>query len=217
MACDGPLRAFIAWKYGHYGRDFLNEVALCTHESVYRRLAEYDPERGGFMTWVRLLARNAARAVVRQRYGKRFRPFVAMESYDCPASVPGPADEYELARTGRILRDALAVLPKDSRRALELCCEKGLTTQEAADVLGVSQPTVSRKRSRGLAVLRKRLLERDARIVERDTTRMLGWEEPDVTGYGDDWTATVGALLPDDPPPLHDRAAKDEREEEAPE
>ena len=61
------------------------------------------------------------------------------------------ADLHALARTAREVLDGL---PSETRVAVALCCEQGLTYREAAEITGAPQATVARRVQRGLDKLR---------------------------------------------------------------
>ena len=203
---DGPLRAFVGRKYGYLGPDFVDEVRVRTHEEVCRRLAEYDPARAAFVSWMCWRARHVASLVAKSRYGRRYEPF----DPDWFTGGPGPAEAWESSRRDRVIREEVGSLPEDLRRVIELGYFEGLSLQETADRLNLRVGGVRRRRARALKTIRQRLLERRVRVVERDSTPMPEWSSPDDTGYDDDWTATVGACLPSGPDPLAGRAERDQ-------
>lgn len=206
---NGPLREFIGRKYGFLGPDFVDEVRVRTHEYVLNRLAEYDPDRGPFSTWMIWWARHAASLVAKSRYGRSFEPF----DPDWYTGGPGPAEMQELVRRDRSIRREVQALPESQRQVIELRYYHNQTREQTAARLNLKIGSVRRREARALKRLKLRLLERKVQIVEQDATPIPVWCDWQATGYDDDWTATVGAILPDEPPPLQDRAAKDEQDD----
>lgn len=207
---DHHLRAFIQKLFGHYGRDFVEEVAIVTHEEALARLGEYDPDKGAYLTWLGWISRTVAHRFIRERYGPRYAPFNANWLEEQVAPGPGPAEKIEHDRRCRVLREELSQLPEDLRRVIELYDFEGRTLTESAQELNIPVYKASRRRKRGLRILEKELTKRDVHIVERSWTPPPRFYPGEATGYDDDWCATVGAYLPDDPDPLTDRAAKGE-------
>lgn len=76
----------------------------------------------------------------------------AVELRDEPAVVPD-GSLSSLTADGRRMLQAIDGLPDDEREAFDLIRIQGLTTPEAAEVLGVSESTVKRRLRRGLADL----------------------------------------------------------------
>lgn len=85
------------------------------------------------------------------RFAKRT-PFAALEA-EPPAAVPPDASDPELAA---LLDAEVARLPEKFRLAVILCYLRGLTTEQAAEHLGIPKGTVLSR----LATARKRLVER---------------------------------------------------------
>lgn len=72
------------------------------------------------------------------------------------ATAPASSDSGLTPDSGRML-DAIANLPDAEREAFDLVRIQGLTQAEAAEVLGVSAPTVNRRLNRGLQLLAEAL------------------------------------------------------------
>jgi RNA polymerase sigma-70 factor (ECF subfamily) len=72
--------------------------------------------------------------------------------------VPAPAgSDSGLSPEGRRMLEAIDGLPGGEREAFDLVRIQGLTQAEAAQVLGVSAMTVSRRLNRGLELLTEAL------------------------------------------------------------
>ncbi len=76
------------------------------------------------------------------------------------SSFKPPTGAAELRELAEVARAALAELPGEMRVAIALCCEQGLTQEEAAGIVGVPRGTVARRLQRGLERLRKKLAAR---------------------------------------------------------
>ncbi len=198
--CDSSLRAFAGSRYGYLGSDFVDEVAIRTHEYTITRLDKYDPDKGAsFQTWLNWQSLNVARKVRTERFGPRFVRFD--ENVHSPWALPvrGPSEESEAARRSRILRQEYENLAGDGRLSIALHDLDGLTFADTAQQAGLSVGKARRERARALAVLKRRLQEQGVSATVRDSTPVPIWHGKDNTGCDDDWTATVAAKLPDRP------------------
>ncbi len=120
--------------------DIAQEVFL----RIWRRPDHYVPQRGRFVTWLLSVARNGAVDQVRTR-GRRRRRETAGDEPD--KEVPGdenrdPAMMAELADERQKVRQALASLPPEQRRVIEMAYYGGYTQQEIAAMLDQPLGTV---------------------------------------------------------------------------
>ena len=112
---------------------------------VWVNLGRFDPERGRPAAWLMRVARNCGVDYLRSA---RPRTGTALES------VPGLAADGPEPESVLAVREALAGLPTDQRRALELAYGEGLTHAEMAQRLERPLGTVKtwvRAGLRGLA------------------------------------------------------------------
>jgi RNA polymerase sigma factor (sigma-70 family) len=209
---DRPLRAFIASHFYWAGPDFVEEVAVRTHEYALSRLSEYDATKSSPQTWLCWLSRSVASQVMREWFGPRLVQYDESVHEAWAATVAGPAEIYEERRLSRVLGEEKSHLPEDERRSVELHDEAGLTFDESAEASGLSVMQVRYRRRRTLAVLNRRLQEREVRPVEEDSTPAPVWHGRDWTDP-DDFCAPTLAVLPDGPDTLVDAAAATEEEE----
>jgi RNA polymerase sigma-70 factor (ECF subfamily) len=115
-----------------------------------------------FSTWLTRIAVNEALARVRSR--GRYEVFEdGQATGDAFMPNESAADPERLAFAGELralLEWAIDRLPDGMREVFVLREVEGLSTEEAADCLGVSQDVVKTRLSRGRAMLRSLLLER---------------------------------------------------------
>ena len=135
-------------------QDLTQEVflSLCTQTA-------FDPARGTLGAFLTTLVRSRAIDRLRRR-GRRVRLLRAQwESAPAPEPPPTPLDRVSEERSAERVRRALADLPAQERRALEMAYYQGLTQAEIADELGAPLGTVKSWCRRGLVGLKKTLAD----------------------------------------------------------
>ena len=137
-------------------RETAEELTVDVFHDVWRRASTYDPANGTVVGWIMNQARS--RAIDRLRFEqrkKRVNPF--------PESGLPETDEshmhqaLELEEQGRLLRDTLAVLTQDERRAIEVAFFSELTYSETAARLNQPLGTIKTRIRSGLLKLRQAL------------------------------------------------------------
>ena len=137
-----------------------------TQETFLSAFRHWESFRGGSAvgTWLYRIAVNAC--LMRLRKEKRARASTVDPGYadaDVLDWAPDPSGTPEEHAINSELREemvkALAALPSDLRAAVVLRDVQGMSNAEAANILGVSVPSVKSKLHRGRVVLRKRLEE----------------------------------------------------------
>jgi RNA polymerase sigma-70 factor (ECF subfamily) len=118
--------------------DLVHDVFL----EVWRQAAGYEPARGTVRSW--LLVRLRGRALDRIRLRRLRAPTAPTEPPVAPAVDPD----------GATVVRALAALPEDQRRALELAYWRGLSAAEIAALGEAPLGTVKSRISTGMAKLR---------------------------------------------------------------
>jgi RNA polymerase sigma factor (sigma-70 family) len=99
--------------------------------AVWRESARFDPTRGSLGPWLLTLTRyKAIDAVRRETVVRRHTADVDLELREAPDDVP---DEAWLGIRRQRLGEAIARLPDDQRRALQLAFLGGLTHVEVAE------------------------------------------------------------------------------------
>lgn len=214
---DRNLRAFLAARYSWAGPDFLDEVALRTHEYALSRLAGYDSTKSAFLTWLCWQARSTASRVLAEWYSPRFVRFDAKRHEVRAGTAPGPADLREAERRSRIINEELAALSEAGRLAVTLHDMAQQTFAETAQAAGLSVGRLRRERARALERLRRRLIEQEVSPIEVDSTPAPVFHGWDWTAPDDDWTATTTGRLPAGPDVLPGAAAAELPDEEPPE
>lgn len=137
--------------------------------AVWRKIDRFDPERGSLRGWLMTIVRNRAIDRVRTR-----RPAIELEDADQRSLLrtgPNPTWEATLQRATVVdVRVALASLPEEQRRALELAYFEGYTYREVADLTGVPPGTASGRLRLGLGKLREALLGTTSAPLSTETT-----------------------------------------------
>lgn len=128
--------------------DLLHDVFL----EVWRHAADFDRTRGSVRAW--LLMRMRSRALDRKRADGRSRVVLADDGTLPEANDHGPAEDPALAPDRASVKKALAALPEDQRRVLELGYFEGLSSSEIAAEVNIPIGTVKSRVARGLRELR---------------------------------------------------------------
>jgi RNA polymerase sigma factor (sigma-70 family) len=133
------------------------EVAQEAFARVWRHGGAYDARRGRVATWLLSIARNLAIDVTRTRRTQPADPEVVAAELSLEASTPA-ADEVDLQPDEREqLREAIAELPPDQRRALVLAAYLGRTAKEISDLDDLPLGTVKTRIRSAMLKLRDRL------------------------------------------------------------
>ena len=126
------------------------EIVLEVYTKVWRTADRFDASRGSPIAWLIAMARSAA--VDRLRSRAR----TATENFDERPDLQAAAATQDLWPVERIgLQRAIAGIPIDQRKALELAFFEGLTHLEVAEHLSLPLGTVKTRIRLGLARVRK--------------------------------------------------------------
>jgi RNA polymerase sigma-70 factor (ECF subfamily) len=150
--------------------DEADEVAQEVFVRAWRGLARFE-ERARFSTWLYRIAFNEAQRRLSRRPPARAEPVADREDRADPiVSLPesprlGPESQTLDREFEQTLMHALGQLPADWRTAVVLRDIEGLSTEEAAEIVGVGQAAFKSRLHRGRMQLRI-LLEPYLRLEE---------------------------------------------------
>ena len=134
------------------------EVVQDTFVEIWRRAAEYRPERGTPGSWIAAMARS--RAIDRLRERTRSENTLRALASEPPRDPDPPPSESAARQQERTrVRAALAALPAEQRRTVELAYFGGLTQSEIARATGDALGTVKTRIRLGMEKLADALLE----------------------------------------------------------
>jgi RNA polymerase sigma-70 factor (ECF subfamily) len=136
--------------------DVLQDVFL----QLWDKAAAFDAAQGRPLAWALALTRN--KAIDRLRSAQRRRARLVPETDlggvdELPAAAPSAPDVVRAAEQGELVRTALACLPGEQRRAIELAFFDGLSQTEVAETLNKPLGTIKAWIRRGMLRLRSEL------------------------------------------------------------
>lgn len=131
--------------------------------AVWEKARTFETSRGTAFSWVLTLTRN--RAIDRLRSRRRRAELLADSApsdlgLDENSSGPSADDSATANDSASAVRAAVATLPEDQQRALELAFFSGLTQEEISTRLRTPLGTVKTRIRRGLLKLREQLAAR---------------------------------------------------------
>jgi RNA polymerase sigma-70 factor (ECF subfamily) len=137
-------------------REDAEEVTLDVYSQVWRSASGYQADRGTVTGWLTVLARS--RAIDRLRARARSRTDEGIETVrETPDPGSTPEQRTITAEERARVRAALAGLPEEQRRLLELACYGGFTQSELAARLELPLGTVKTRMRLGMMRLREEL------------------------------------------------------------
>ncbi len=138
-------------------RSAAEDVLVEVYEQVWRIAGDFDPARGGPLTWLLRLARTRALDWLRakNRRAKRSAPLAA--AAHCAADGGAPAAGLLVAEQSAILAAAVLTLPPAQREAVETAYFGSLSYAEAAAALTVPVGTFKTRMRAALAALKAAL------------------------------------------------------------
>jgi RNA polymerase sigma-70 factor (ECF subfamily) len=145
---QSPVRAFLA-RMGRGDSHFADDVAQETFVKAWRKIRTFRGD-ARFSTWLFGIAFNEFRSACRQR--KDLLLDDVERAFDGEKTA---ADSHENLRLD--LAEALKILNSSERAAVVLCCQNGLSHEEASQVLNCPIGTVKTNILRGKEKLRRRL------------------------------------------------------------
>ncbi len=115
------------------------------------------PPEGSVRAWLFRLVRNRAIDHLRRRAASPTAGPGLRTGFDAPTATAGPATRAARREREQIVQEALAGLPDEYRTALWLKHVDGLSREEIATLLEVSEATVKGRLARGAEILREEL------------------------------------------------------------
>jgi RNA polymerase sigma-70 factor (ECF subfamily) len=140
-----PVFALALRRLGDRGR--AEDAVQETFTSIWRSAGSYRQERGPGAPWLYAVARNA---IVDRRRTLGAPPAEAVEEASGEA---GPDERAESSWTAWRVHRALAELPEQERKLIELAYWGGLSQSEIADFLGIPLGTVKTRTRSALSRL----------------------------------------------------------------
>jgi RNA polymerase sigma-70 factor (ECF subfamily) len=115
--------------------DLVQDVML----SVWRKAELYSPEKGAVSTWIYTIARNARIDRIRRQ---PVQPWIDVDTVSLVSDDPGPEHEVAAGQRDTIIRDAVALLPPEQRRIVDLAFGAYKPHSEIAEELNLPIGTV---------------------------------------------------------------------------
>jgi RNA polymerase sigma-70 factor (ECF subfamily) len=137
-------------------QDVVHDVFL----SLWKNAGTFDSSRGAAFSWAVTLTRNRSIDRLRTRANRARLLGQSVPGDLGYGSAIGADDRVDLGDRAAAVRTALAELPKEQQRALELAFFSGLTQREIAEKLSEPIGTVKARIRRGLLKLRDALANR---------------------------------------------------------
>lgn len=135
--------------------DAAEEVAQDAFVRAWRHAGGYDARRGEVATWLLAITRNLARDAARLRRPEPIDPDTIL-MLPLPEVDAGPEERALNISTGRV-RDAIATLPDEQRRAVALAALAGRTAREIGEAEGIPVGTAKTRIRSGMLKLRSAL------------------------------------------------------------
>lgn len=140
---------------------------------LYRAIAQFNPERGTFKTWMLQFAYH--RSINRREHLLSNKFYDSHELNDAISARPLQTTrsllQLSAPETARFIEQLLTTLKPSQRRVIELTFFEGLTAEEIAGKVGQSAVVVRNYLYRGLAKLRSAILER-THLERADAARL---------------------------------------------
>jgi RNA polymerase sigma-70 factor (ECF subfamily) len=130
-----------------------------TFLKAWKNLGKFDQSKR-FKAWLFQIARNTAIDYLRKKKAFSFSQIEEAEGehLDIPDEGPGPEEIFVRVETAGMIQRFLEEMPIIYRSLLVLYYQDGLTLREIAQIQGESVDTVKSRHRRGLAILKKKLL-----------------------------------------------------------
>jgi RNA polymerase sigma-70 factor (ECF subfamily) len=136
------------------------DVSQDVFVTVWERPDAFDPERGSLRTWLGTLTHRRSVDHVRREEARRRR---AIKDAARPDTTPDVEEMAMALVTAERVRSALATLPDEQRRAIQLAYFGGKTYRQVAEVVGIPEGTAKSRLRLGL--------RRIAGVLDTETSR----------------------------------------------
>lgn len=130
--------------------DLVQDVMM----TVWRKVELYTPQRGAVGTWIYTIARNARIDRLRRHSS---RPYEDLDGLELPSDEPSVEDEVQASQQADQVGEALAELPDEQRRIIELAFIQDKSQSEIADQLALPLGTVKSRMRLAYQKLKARL------------------------------------------------------------
>lgn len=139
-------------KDGAMSEDVVQEVFL----KLWRQPESYNPERGALGSWLLSVTHNRAIDVLRRRRVREERPLPTLGEPEeaLPNGLPDPGEVASQEESAAAVRQALAQIPIEQRRAIEMAFFQGKTHLEISGELGEPLGTTKTRIRLGMRKLR---------------------------------------------------------------
>jgi RNA polymerase sigma-70 factor (ECF subfamily) len=142
-------------------RDDADEVVEETFWQAWRQAGRFDPRRAGVPSWLVVIARSRALDRVRGRWRRMQAQTgsLAEGAADAleDADRPSPLDDVAVEERRRRVTAAMATLPAEQRRTVELAYFGGMSQREIAAATGAPLGTVKTRARLALMKLKEAL------------------------------------------------------------
>jgi RNA polymerase sigma-70 factor (ECF subfamily) len=145
----------------HLAEDVTQEVFF----NLWCRAISFDGSRGSVRNWLLASIHHRSIDYIRQRNGKTARD-IEITEVEFLLTSPDPWAEVVNHNDRDILKKAMATLPQEQRRTLEMAYYEGMTHSEIAEVTGVPLGTVKGRLRLALEKIRAYLESLGIRTAE---------------------------------------------------
>ncbi len=159
------------------------DIAQQTFERAWRHAQVYDPRRGSVRTWLTAVAHNLAVDAVRARRASPVPP-EDLEALLGLVTTETPERRALADESARLVRRAVAALPRGQARALVMAGIYGMTAREVAEAEGVPLGTAKTRIRTGMLRVRA-LLEEEGERTGTDERAGEGGGGPAGGGEGE--------------------------------
>lgn len=143
-------------------QDVLQEAFL----TVWRKADLYNQKRGNVGTWLIVVCRNLAIDQYRAKMRLASRRVELDEAAEVvSAHAEDPAEAAAAVDDGRVLRQAMMLLPSEQKQVIEMAYFQGLSQSEIAEATGIPLGTVKTRTRQAMMKLREALQETGKRTA----------------------------------------------------